>query len=93
MSIGKIQRMLSHGGAAGVVNSQLFITALVGDLCSSLLDPNKIHFVVEVDEAQLASATAIALASLLIERINNALKHAFREGEEGTLNRQVFQLR
>jgi two-component sensor histidine kinase len=85
MVIGKIERLLSHFGATNTVDSKAFITALLQDVRSILPDPGQICIDVQVDSTQIASTTAIALGALLVELINNALKHAFREGMEGTL--------
>ena len=85
MVIGKIERLLSHFGATNAVDSKAFITALLRDVRSILPDPGQICIDVQVDSTQIASTAAIALGALLVELINNALKHAFREGMEGTL--------
>jgi two-component sensor histidine kinase len=85
MVIGRIQRMLSHFGSPRTVDSKHFIIALTHDVRSTFPDPDKIGINVEVDAAELTSTTATVLGAILVELINNALKHAFREGMEGTL--------
>jgi two-component sensor histidine kinase len=85
MRIGRIQRMLSHAGSAAAVNSQTFFRALLDDVSSTLSDPDAIRIRVEADAAELTSSTAITLGALLIELINNALKHAFQGCERGAL--------
>jgi two-component sensor histidine kinase len=85
MVIGRIQRMLSHLGSTRMVDSKTFINALMRDVCSTLPDPGRIAIRVEADPTQLTSTTATALGALLVELINNALKHAFRDEMRGTL--------
>lgn len=85
MCIGKIQRMLAHGGAAGVVDSKAFLEELISELCPPDTKPEGIRIALEADAAVLGSTVAIALGALLIELVNNALKHAFRGVGEGTL--------
>lgn len=85
VAIGKLQRMLSHTGSTGLVNSESFIKALVDDLCGSAPERDAIHVTVEADAAELPSTTAVVLGALMSELINNALKHAFRGIERGTL--------
>jgi two-component sensor histidine kinase len=85
MVIGQIERLLSHFGAAHTVDSKAFITALLRDVHSILPNPDQICIDVQADSTEISSTTAIALGALLVELINNALKHAFREGMEGTL--------
>jgi two-component sensor histidine kinase len=82
--VGKIQRMLSHSGPDRSVDACPFITDLVGDVRSTL--PNdKLSITVQADSTELTSTMAIMLGSLLVELVNNALKHAFREGMVGTV--------
>jgi two-component sensor histidine kinase len=85
MVIGQIERLLSHFGATDTVDSKVFITALLRDVHSILPNPDQIRFDVQVDSTQISYTAAIALGALLVELINNALKHAFREGMEGRL--------
>jgi two-component sensor histidine kinase len=85
MVIGQIERMLSHFGATPTVDSKAFITALLQDVRSILPNPEQICIDVRADSTEISSATAIALGALLVELINNALKHAFRDGMEGTI--------
>jgi two-component sensor histidine kinase len=85
MVIGQIERLLSHFGATHSVDTKAFITALLRDVHSILPNPNKICIDVEADSTEISSTRAIALGALLVELINNALKHAFGEGMEGTL--------
>jgi len=85
VAIGNMQRMLSHSGYTGLVNSESFIKALVNDLCGAESDRDALQITVEADAAELTSTTAVALGALMIELINNALKHAFRGVEGGAL--------
>ena len=85
MVIGQIERLLSHFGATHTVDSKAFIAALLRDVHAIFPNPDQICIDVKADSAQISSTTAIALGALLVELINNALKHAFREGMEGTL--------
>ncbi len=86
MVIGEIQRMLAHGSHQQMVDARAFVTALVQHVKSALPDPDRIVINVEADSAELSSTTAIALGSLLIELMNNALKHAFRNNISGRLD-------
>jgi two-component sensor histidine kinase len=85
MVIGQIERLLSHFGATDTVDSKAFVTALLRDVHSILPNPDQIRIDVQAASCQMSSTTAIALGALLVELINNALKHAFHEGMEGTL--------
>jgi two-component sensor histidine kinase len=85
MVIGRIERTLSHFGSTRAVDSKAFLDALVSDIRSTLPDSEKISVSVQADAAEFATATAVTLGVVLVEFINNALKHAFREGMEGTL--------
>jgi two-component sensor histidine kinase len=83
--IGRIQRMLSNAGPDEPVDASPFITELVGDLRSTLSDPDKVSITVRADSAALTSSTATPLGALMVEIINNSLKHAFPEGMEGAI--------
>jgi two-component sensor histidine kinase len=83
--VGKIQRMLSHSTASRAIDSKAFISALVEDVRSALADPDKVEISVRADSAELTSLKATALGALLVELINNALKHAFRGGIKGRI--------
>jgi two-component sensor histidine kinase len=85
MVIGNIQRMLSHSTPSHMVDARAFITALVGEVRSALPDPDRVGIVVRADSAELTSTTAIAIGTLLVELINNALKHAFRDSMTGMI--------
>jgi len=85
MVIGNIQRLLSHNASRQMIDAKSFITALAQDVCSALPDPDRIGIAVRADSAELNSATATALGALLLELMNNALKHAFTERMRGTL--------
>lgn len=85
MVIGRIERTLSHFGSTRMVDSKAFLDALMRDIRSSLPDPEKVSVSVQADATEFAPATAVTLGAVLVEFINNALKHAFREGMEGTL--------
>lgn len=84
-SIGRIHRMLLAGEVSAFVDSKAFIEALVNDVSSILPEAEKLPIVVQADSAVLTSTAAITLGALLIELITNAMKHAFRRGEQGTL--------
>jgi two-component sensor histidine kinase len=85
MTIGKIQRTLSHS-TSRMVDSKEFIESLINEARSALLNPDKIIIRVQVDSTVLTSIVATALGALLLESINNALKHAFPNGMSGTLS-------
>lgn len=92
-SIGRINRILLGGEVAASVDSKAFIEALVRDVSSNLPDSEKLPIIVQADSAVLTSTAAITLGALLIELITNALKHAFRYGEEGTLEVRFSDIR
>jgi two-component sensor histidine kinase len=85
MTIGKIQRMLSHS-TSHKIDSQAFIAELISEVRSALLDPDNIVITVQADSIMLTPTKATALGALLLETINNALKHAFPEGMSGMLS-------
>jgi two-component sensor histidine kinase len=85
MTIGKIQRMLSHS-TSHMIDSKDFIQNLVGEVRSALLDPDKVIIKVQADSAMLTPTMATTLGALLLESINNALKHAFPDGMSGMLS-------
>jgi two-component sensor histidine kinase len=85
MTIGRMQRTLSHIGSTSIINSQEFLTALTDDLRSTLPDPERVKIIVEAHNTRLSSATAVALGAAAVEISTNALKHAFREGMRGTI--------
>jgi two-component sensor histidine kinase len=63
----------------------MFIDGLVSEVRAALLDPDKIMTKVQADSAALTPTMATALGALVLESINNALKHAFPVGMSGTL--------
>jgi len=85
MVIGNIQRMLSHSAPSHMVDTKAFLTALVCEVRSALPDPDRIDIGLRADSAELTSTTAIAIGALLVELINNALKHAFRDSMTGMI--------
>lgn len=85
MAIGRIERMLAHAGTGHVIDSRVFLTELVGDVRSTLSDPDRIAIAAKADSAELTSSIAIPLGACLIELINNALKHAFKDGAKGSI--------
>jgi two-component sensor histidine kinase len=85
MVIGNIQRMLSHSTPSHMIDSKPFIAELISEVRSALPDPDKLVITVQADSAMLTSTKATALGALLLEAVNNALKHAFPDGMSGTL--------
>jgi two-component sensor histidine kinase len=85
MAIGNIQRMLSHSTPSQTINSKEFIAAIVAELRSALPDSQKVDITVHADPALLPSTRAVTLGALLLELINNAVKHAFPDGMKGML--------
>ena len=85
MAIGNIQRLLSHSTPSRMIDSRAFIMAIIGEVRSALPDSNKVDITAHADSAALTSTRAIALGALLLELINNALKHAFPDGMKGML--------
>jgi two-component sensor histidine kinase len=86
MAIGNIQRLLSHSTPSRMIDSRAFIMAIIGEVRSALPDSNKVDITAHADSAALTSTRAIALGALLLELINNALKHAFPDGMKGMLS-------
>lgn len=84
-SIGRIHRMLLAGEVTELVDSKSFIEALVKDVSSMLPRAEDVPITVQAESAVLTSTGAITLGALLIELITNAIKHAFRHGEQGML--------
>ncbi|MFW5684895.1 MAG: sensor histidine kinase, partial [Spirochaetota bacterium] len=71
--------------------SDIAMNPYVNDLAERLvqtyaLDGRTVRLIVDVDEIQLPIDRAIPCAQLLHEVITNALKHGFREREQGTLH-------
>jgi len=85
MTIGKIQRTLSHA-ASHTIDSKDFIRSLVEEVRSALLDPDKVIIRVQAESTVLTPTMATTLGALLLEGINNSLKHAFSDGMSGMLS-------
>lgn len=85
MVIGKIQRTLSHSAHARAIDSSTFINELIHDARAAFPDPGKVDITVRVASVELTSTRAMALGALLLELINNALKHAFPGNMKGML--------
>jgi two-component sensor histidine kinase len=85
-TIGNIQRMLSHSAPSSTIDSKAFIAAIIKEVRSAFPNPEKVSITVRADSAELSSTKAIALGALLLELVNNALKHAFPNGMNGMLN-------
>ena len=88
-TIGSINRKLSletsRHGSPLLIDSKSFVTTLVKDVHAALADPESIEITVSAQSAELNSAKAAALGALLVELLNNALKHAFANGMKGRL--------
>jgi two-component sensor histidine kinase len=69
-----------------MIDSKDFITALIREVRSALPDPDKVGITVRADSVAVTSTKAIALGALLLEVMNNALKHAFPYGMNGMLS-------
>jgi two-component sensor histidine kinase len=61
------------------------LTTLVKDVHAALVDPERIQITVSAQSATLSSTKAAALGALLVELLNNALKHAFANEMKGRL--------
>lgn len=85
MVIGNIQRLLSHCTPSATIDSREFIMTVIDDVRSILPNSDRVDIAVHADSAELTSMRAIALGTLLVELINNALKYAFSEGMKGML--------
>jgi two-component sensor histidine kinase len=99
-TIGKINRKLSASTPRQLVDSRSFVTALVKDVHAALVEPESIQMTVSAQSTVLKSTKAAALGALLVELLNNAVKHAFANGIRGRLavrfttleNRHVLEL-
>jgi two-component sensor histidine kinase len=85
MVIARIQRLLSHSTSSEMIESRTFITEIVREVRSVLPDAKQVEIVTSVDSTELETTSAIMLGALLLEFINNALKHAFPSGMKGKL--------
>jgi len=89
-TIGSINRKLSLDASQQtsplLIDSKTFVTTLVKDVHAALADPEKIEIAVSAQSAMLNSTKAAALGALLVELLNNALKHAFASGMKGRLS-------
>jgi two-component sensor histidine kinase len=83
--IARIQRLLSHSMYGDVIGSKDFIMAIISEVRSTLPDPTQIDIMISSEATELKTTTAIMVGALLLEFINNALKHAFPSGMKGTL--------
>jgi len=81
-TIGQINRKLF---TAAPIDSKSFLMALVKDVHAALVDPERIQITVSAQSATLSSTKAAALGALLVELLNNALKHAFANEMKGRL--------
>jgi two-component sensor histidine kinase len=84
-TIAKINRKLSTSSPGESIDSKSFLIALVKDVHAALADPESIQITVSAQSAKLSSTKAAALGALLVELLNNALKHAFPDGAKGKL--------
>jgi two-component sensor histidine kinase len=84
-TIARINRKLSTSSPGESIDSKSFLTALVKDVHAALADPESIQITVSAQSAKLSSTKAAALGALLVELLNNALKHAFPDGAKGKL--------
>ena len=85
MVIGNIQRLLSHSTPSSMIDSRSFIMTIIDEVRSALPNSNQVDITAQADSVELTSMRAIAVGALLLELINNALKHAFAEGMKGML--------
>ena len=58
---------------------------IIDEVRSALPNSNQVDITAQADSVELTSMRAIAVGALLLELINNALKHAFAEGMKGML--------
>jgi two-component sensor histidine kinase len=88
-TIGSINRKLSLDTSPQtslrLIDSKSFVTTLVKDVHAALADPERIEITVSAQSAEFNSTKAAALGALLVELLNNALKHAFADGMKGRL--------
>jgi two-component sensor histidine kinase len=103
-TIGSINRKLSLNTSQHMspllIDSKSFVTTLVKDVHAALANPERIEIAVSAQSTELSSTKAAALGALLVELLNNALKHAFAGGMKGRLavsftvleNRHILEL-
>jgi two-component sensor histidine kinase len=88
-TIGSINRKLSLDAtrqtSPRLIDSRFFLTTLVKDVHAALADPESIEITVSAQSTELNSTKAAALGALMVELLNNALKHAFADGMKGRL--------
>jgi two-component sensor histidine kinase len=84
-TIGLINRKLFTTTPRQLIDSESFLTTLVKDVHAALVDPERIQITVSAVSATLSSTKAAALGALLVELLNNALKHAFANEMKGRL--------
>jgi two-component sensor histidine kinase len=99
-TIGNLNRKLSPNTLSPTIDSKSFVITLVKDVHAAFADPERIEITVAAESAELNSMKAAALGALVVELLNNALKHAFPNGMAGRLavsftaleNRHVLEL-
>ncbi|QEE46661.1 histidine kinase [Rhizobium sp. WL3] len=85
MSIAALQRQLSTS-AGGNVELRAYFTQLCQSLGASMIaDPERLSIQVNVDDSTVLADVSISLGLIVTELVINALKHAFTDERDGTI--------
>lgn len=85
MSIAALQRQLSTS-AGGSVELRAYFTQLCQSLGASMIaDPERLSIQVKVDDSSVLADVSISLGLIVTELVINALKHAFTDDRNGTI--------
>lgn len=90
MSIAALQRQLSTS-AGGSVELRSYFTQLCQSLGASMIaNPERLSIQVTVDDSTVSADVSISLGLIVTELVINALKHAFSDDRDGTIDIQYL---